>query len=47
MTANFRDPKMFSKLVKKKRNNNQGYTSMIKVNDVEFRGDNQVLAGFF
>ena len=47
MKANFRDPKLFSRLVNRKRINNQGYTSMIKVNDVEFRGDNQVLAGFF
>ena len=47
MTANFRDPKLFLKLVNKKRMNNQGYTSMIKVDEVEYRGDNQVLAGFF
>ena len=47
MKANFRDPKLFSKLVNRNRNNNQGYTSMIKVGDKEYRGDNQVLAGFF
>ena len=47
MQANFRDPKLFSKLVNKKRMKNQGHTSMLKVNDVEYRGDNQVLAGFF
>lgn len=47
MNANFRDPKLFSRLVNRKRTNNQGYTSMIKVDDLEFRGDNQVLAGFF
>ena len=47
MKANFRDPKLFSKLVNRNRINSQGYTSMIKVNGVEFRGDSQVLAGFF
>ena len=47
MEANFRDPKLFSKLVNQKRNKNQGYTAMIKVNDTEYRGDAQVLAGFF
>ena len=34
----FRDPKLLSKLVNRKRINNQGYTSMIKVNGEEFRG---------
>ena len=45
--ANFRNPKLFSKLVKKKRKNDQGYTAMINVNDKEYRGDAQVLSGFF
>ena len=47
MEANFRDPKLFSKLVNKKRNKNQGYTAMINVNDQEYRGDAQVLSVFF
>ena len=46
MEANFRNPKLFSKLVKKKRKNDQGYTAMINVNDKEYRGDAQVLSGF-
>ena len=46
MEANFRDPKLFSKLVNQNRKTNQGYTAMIKINDEEFRGDAQVLAGF-
>ena len=47
MEANFRDQKLFSKLVNQKRNTNQGYTSMIKIEGVEHRGDAQVLSGFF
>ena len=47
MEANFRDPKLFSYLVNKKKNSTSGYTAMIKVDDEEFRGDSQVLAGFF
>ena len=46
MEANFRDPKLFSKLVNKNRIQNQGYTAMIKVNGEEYRGDAQVLSGF-
>ena len=46
MNANFRDPKLFSNLVNKKKVNNSGYTAMISVNDIEYRGDAQVLAGF-
>ena len=47
MQANFRDPKLFSQLVGKKKNNTSGYTSMIKFDENEFRGDSQVLSGFF
>ena len=47
MSANFRDPKLFSKLVNKKKVNNSGYTTMLKYDDIEYRGDAQVLAGFF
>ena len=47
MEANFRDQKLFSKLVNQKRNTNQGYTSMIKIEGIEHRGDAQVLSGFF
>ena len=47
MNANFRDPKLFSKLVNKRRLNNQGYTTMLKIEETEFKGDAQVLAGFF
>ena len=47
MAANFRDPKLFSKLVNKNRVNSQGYTAMIKVKGEEYRGDAQVLSGFF
>ena len=47
MEANFRDQKLFSKLVNQKRNKNQGYTAMIKIEDKEYRGDAQVLSGFF
>ena len=32
MEANFRDPKLFSYLVNKKKNNTSGYTTMIKFN---------------
>ena len=48
MNANFRNPKLFSYLVKKKKKNNtSGYTTMIKCDETEFRGDAQVLTGFF
>ena len=47
MEANFRNPKVFSKLVNRNRNSNQGYTTMIKVGETEYRGDAQVLSGFF
>ena len=47
MEANFRDPKLFSRLVNRNRVNNQGYTAMIKFDGEEYRGDAQVLAGFF
>ena len=46
MDANFRDPKLFSKLVNKNRKNNQGCTAMLKVGDTEYRGDAQVLFVF-
>ena len=39
MNANFRDAKLFSKLVNKKKVNNSGYTAMIKSDEKEFRGD--------
>ena len=47
MSANFRDPKLFSKLVKKKRVNDQGYNTMHKFDNKEYKGDAQVLASFF
>ena len=47
MNANFRDPKLFSQLVNKKKINSSGYTTMIKFDETEFRGDAQVLSGFF
>ena len=47
MNANFRDPKLFSKLVKKNRVNNQGHTTMLSFDGKQFKGDAQVLAGFF
>ena len=47
MSANFRDPKLFSKLVNKKKVNNSGYTTMLKYDDIEYRGDAQGLARFF
>ena len=47
MEANFRDQKLFSKLVNQKKNTNQGYTSMIKIEGIEHSGDAQVLSGFF
>jgi hypothetical protein len=47
MNANFRDPKLFSQLVNKKKSNSSGYTTMIKFDETEFRGDAQVLSGFF
>ena len=47
MNPNFRDPKLFSYLVNKKKNSTSGYTSFIKFDEKEYRGDSQVLAGFF
>ena len=47
MSANFRDPKLFSKLVNKRRVNKPGYTTMLRVGDTDYQGDAQVLAGFF
>ena len=47
MNANFRDPKLFSKLVKQRRVNDKGYTAVLTFDEKEFRGDAQVLAGFF
>ena len=47
MAANFRDPKLFSKMVNRNRKSNQGYTAMIKIDGKEYRGDAQVLSGFF
>ena len=47
MEANYKDPKVFSKLVSRNKNNNQGHTNMIKVNEKDYRGDAQVLSGFF
>ena len=47
MNANFKDPKLFSKLVNKKRSCNSGYTAMIKIEDSVYKGDAQVLSGFF
>ena len=47
MNANFQDPKLFSKLVNKRRVNNQGYTAMLKVDEKEYKRDAQVLSGFF
>ena len=47
MEANFRNPKVFSKLVNRNKNNNQGHTNMIKVNEKEYRRDAQVRSGFF
>ena len=46
MNANFRDPKLFSQLVNKKKENKIGYTTMIKLDDEDFHGDEQVLAVF-
>ena len=46
MNANFRDPKLLSQLVDKKRINKSGYTAVIQVDEQEFCGDAQVLAGF-
>ena len=42
MNANIRDPKLFSQLVKKKKSNASGHTTMIKFDDNGFRGDSQV-----
>ena len=47
MNANFCDPKLFSKLVNKRRLNNQGCTTMLKIEETFYKGDAQVLAGFF
>ena len=47
MNANFRDPKLFSKLVNKKRSSNSGYTAMIQFDENVYKGDAQVLSGFF
>ena len=47
MSANFRDPTLFSKLVQKRRLNNQGYTTMLSFDKKEYKGDAQLLAGFF
>ena len=47
MEANFRDPKLFSTLVNKNRKSNQGYTAILKIDSKEYRGDAQVLSGFF
>ena len=38
MNANFRDPKLFSKLVQKKRVNNQGYTTMLSFDGKDYYG---------
>ena len=43
MNANFRDPKLFSKLVNKKRTSNSGYTAMIQFDENVYKGDAQVL----
>ena len=45
--TNFKDPKFFSKLVNSRRKNNQGYTAKIIVDNQEYKGDAQVLSGFF
>ena len=42
MNANFRDPKLFSKLVQKKRGN-----TMLSFDGKEYKGYAQVLSGFF
>ena len=47
MEANFRDPKLFSKLVNKNRTKADGYTSLINVDGKVYKGDAQVLSGFF
>ena len=47
MKANFRDPKLFSKLVNRNRVKTDGYTALINVEGKEYRGDAQVLSGFF
>ena len=47
MQANFRDPKLFSNLVNKKKTNNSGYTTMLSIDEIEYRADAQVLSGFF
>ena len=47
MEANFRDPKLFSKLVNRNRVKTDGYTALINVEGKEYRGDAQVLSGFF
>ena len=47
MNANFRDPKLFSILVNKKKVNSTGYTSTLNVDGNKYQGDAQVLSGFF
>ena len=47
MEANFRDPKLFSKLVNKNRTKADGYTTLINVDGKDYKGDAQVLSGFF
>ena len=47
MSANFRDPKLFSKLFQKRRLNNQGYTTLLSFDKKEYEGVAQVLAVFF
>jgi hypothetical protein len=47
MNANFKDPKLFSKMVNKKRKNSQGYTAKITFDNQVYKGDAQVLSGFF
>ena len=47
MEAKFINPKVFSKLVNRNKKKNQGYTKMIKVDNTQYRGDAQVLSGFF
>ena len=47
MNANFRDPKLFSKLVNRKRKSAQGYTAKLTFDQKDYNGDGQVLSGFF
>ena len=39
MQANFRDPKLFSSLVNKKKTVNSGYTTMLSIDEIEYRRD--------